>query len=167
MDTRAVGEARVEAGPEVVSAVVETRDLTVCCNEAPCPPDKPLVLIKCADRHAANIGDVVTFLLKYSNLGGRPITEVAVTDSLTGRLEYVPGSAKANRDAVFTTQLNEAGSLILHWEVSGPLPPGESGVVTTMFGYSWGKPAFKLDPAKEVRVMGARNFGSHLKDNDN
>src|SRR5262249_56994868 len=25
----------------------------------------------------------------------------------------------------------------------------------------------KLDPAKQVRVMGARNFGMHLKDHDN
>ncbi|MGJ8505884.1 sugar phosphate isomerase/epimerase family protein, partial [Glaesserella parasuis] len=25
----------------------------------------------------------------------------------------------------------------------------------------------KLDPAEQVRVMGARNFGMHLKDNDN
>src|SRR5262249_37214775 len=25
----------------------------------------------------------------------------------------------------------------------------------------------KLDPAEEVRVMGARNFGMHLKDHDN
>ncbi len=120
---------RIEAGPQVVEAEVETRDLTVCCNEAPCPPDKPLVLIKCADRHAANIGDVVTFLLKYSNLGGRPITDVAVTDSLTTRLEYVPGSAQSDRPAVFTTQPNEAGSVILRWEISGRLMPGTSGVV--------------------------------------
>ncbi len=120
---------RVEAGPQVVRAEVETRDLTVCCNETPCPPDKPLVLIKCADRHAANVGDVVTFLLKYSNHGGRPITDVAVTDSLTTRLEYVPGSAQSDRPAVFTTQANEAGSVILRWEISGRLMPGTSGVV--------------------------------------
>jgi uncharacterized repeat protein (TIGR01451 family) len=120
---------RIEAGPQIVQAEVETRDLTVCCCEAPCPPDKPLVLIKCADRHAANVGDVVTFVLKYSNLGGRPITDVAVTDSLTTRLEYVPGSAQSDRPAVFTTQPNEAGSVILRWEISGRLLPGTSGVV--------------------------------------
>jgi uncharacterized repeat protein (TIGR01451 family) len=101
----------------------------VCCHEAPCPPDKPLVLIKCADRQSAQVGDVVTFMLKYSNHGGRPISDVAVTDSLTTRLEYVPGSAQSDRAAVFTTQLNEAGSVVLHWEISGRLMPGTNGVV--------------------------------------
>jgi uncharacterized repeat protein (TIGR01451 family) len=120
---------RVEAGPRIVQVEAETRDLTVCCNEVPCPPDKPLVLIKCADRQSAQVGDVVTFMLKYSNHGGRPITDVAVTDSLTTRLEYIPGSSQSDRPAVFTTQANEAGSLILRWEITGRLLPGSSGVV--------------------------------------
>jgi uncharacterized repeat protein (TIGR01451 family) len=125
--TNVVG--RIEAGARIVQAEAETRDLTVCCNEVPCPPDKPLVLIKCADRQSAQIGDVVTFVLKYSNHGGQPIADVAVTDSLTTRLEYVPGSAQSDRPAVFTTQSNEAGSLILRWEIMGKLMPGTSGVV--------------------------------------
>jgi uncharacterized repeat protein (TIGR01451 family) len=120
---------RVEAGPQVVRATAETRDLTVCCNEAPCPPDKPLVLVKCADRHTAQPGDVVTFTLRYSNHGGQPITDVAVTDSLAARLEYVPDSSQSDRPAVFTLQQNEAGSLLLRWEITGRLLPGQSGVV--------------------------------------
>jgi uncharacterized repeat protein (TIGR01451 family) len=120
---------RIESGPQVVRGEVETRDLTVCCNEVPCPPDKPLVLVKCADRCSAQVGDVVTFTLRYSNHGGRPITDVAVTDSLTTRLEYVAGSAQADRPAVFTIQDNEAGSAILRWEISGRLLPGQSGVL--------------------------------------
>jgi uncharacterized repeat protein (TIGR01451 family) len=121
--------ARVESGPEVVKAVAETRDLTVCCNEVPCPPDRPLVLVKCVDRCDAQIGDVVTFTLHYSNHGGRPLTDVAVTDSLTARLEYVPGSAQSDRAAVFTAQPNEAGSQLLRWEVAGRLLPGQGGTV--------------------------------------
>ncbi len=121
--------ARVQGGPEVVSAAVQTRDFTVCCNEAPRVPEKPLALFKCADRPAASVGDVVTFTLRYSNLGGRPLADVAVSDSLTGRLEYVPGSARSDRDAVFTTQDNEAGSSLLRWEITGKLMPGESGMV--------------------------------------
>jgi uncharacterized repeat protein (TIGR01451 family) len=120
---------RVE-GLSIVSATAETRDLTVCCNEVPHAPEKPLILFKWANAQAAQVGDTVTFYLKYSNHGGQPITDVAVSDSLTGRLEYVPGSAKSDRDAVFTTQENEAGSLILRWEVSGRLLPGQSGVVS-------------------------------------
>jgi uncharacterized repeat protein (TIGR01451 family) len=119
--------ARVKGGPEVVTAMVTTRDLTVCCHEAPCPPDKPLALTKCADRGSAQVGDVVTFSLRYSNQGGRPMTDVAVSDSLSGRLEYIEGSAEADRDAVFTVQPNEVGSVILRWEITGTLLPGQSG----------------------------------------
>jgi uncharacterized repeat protein (TIGR01451 family) len=116
-------------GLQVVSSQIMTRDITVCCEELPCPPDKPLVLIKCADRTSAQPGDVVTFMLRYSNHGFKPITDVAVSDSLSPRLEYVPGSSQSDRPAVFTTQLNEAGSLILRWEISGTLQPGQSGAL--------------------------------------
>ena len=70
--------ARVENGPEVVSASLSTRDLTVCCNEEPIPPDRPLCLFKCADKGSAQVGDVVTFTLRYSNVGGRPIRSCSV-----------------------------------------------------------------------------------------
>jgi uncharacterized repeat protein (TIGR01451 family) len=122
--------ARVEHGPEVIRATVETRSITICCNECPQEvTDKPLCLFKWADRHAAQVGEVVTFSLRYSNQGGKPMTDVAVTDSLSTRLEYIPGTAKSDRDAVFTTQENEVGSQILRWEISGRLLPGDSGVV--------------------------------------
>ncbi len=135
------GVVQVEAGPQavgraagikVVSSLQEVRDITGICHEAPVPPPpaKPLVLLKWADRQSAKVGDVVTFFLRYSNQGGKPITDVALSDSLTPRLEYVPGSAKADRDAVFTLQENEAGSVILRWEISGTLLPGNRGVVS-------------------------------------
>lgn len=120
---------RVVGGPEVVKGRVETRDLTVCCEDTPTLPDKPLVLVKCADRHEAQVGDVVEFTLRYSNQGGKPFTDLAVTDSLTTRLEYVPGTAKSDRDAVFTMQANEAGSLLLRWEITGVLQPGTGGII--------------------------------------
>ncbi|MBV9124941.1 MAG: DUF11 domain-containing protein [Planctomycetes bacterium] len=123
----AVGQV---AGVNVLALVQGARDLTQSCHDIPSPPDKPLVLFKWADHTAAQVGDVVTFFLKFTNHGGQPIADVAVSDSLTGRLEYVPGTARSNRDAVFTTQENEAGSVLLHWEVTGTLLPGQSGVVS-------------------------------------
>jgi uncharacterized repeat protein (TIGR01451 family) len=126
--TEVVG--RVVGGPLIIKARAETRDLTVCCEEGPIMlPDKPLVLCKWADRQSAQVGDVVTITLRYSNQGGKPITDVAVSDSLTTRLEYVTGSAVSDRNAVFTTQANEEGSLVLRWEITGVLQPGQSGVV--------------------------------------
>jgi uncharacterized repeat protein (TIGR01451 family) len=96
-----------------------------------CPPEPaPLVLCKRHDTPCGQIGDIVTFHLSYTNPGGTPITDVVVSDSLTGRLEYVPGSQKSDRNAVFTTQENDAGSLILRWKIEGVLQPGQSGTVS-------------------------------------
>jgi uncharacterized repeat protein (TIGR01451 family) len=117
-------------GVRVVTALQETRDYTCVCCDQPHVPDKPLALCKWTNVTTAQIGDVVTFYIKYSNQGGQPISDIVVSDNLTGRLEYMPGSAKTNHDAVFTMQQNEAGSLILRWEVQGRLLPAESGVVS-------------------------------------
>jgi uncharacterized repeat protein (TIGR01451 family) len=126
----AVVVGQVEGLTQVI-AQRETGHITSSCPPPePMCPDRPLKLVKWPDRCCAEIGDMVTFFLKYTNTGGRPITNVAVSDSLTPRLEYVPGSARADRDAVFTTQPNEVGSLVLRWEINGTLPPGESGVVS-------------------------------------
>jgi uncharacterized repeat protein (TIGR01451 family) len=92
-------------------------------------PDLPLQLRKCADKISAQVGDIVTFQLIYSNVGGKPITGVVVSDSLTGRLEYIEGSAKSDRHTTFTIEPNEAGSVILRWAVTGALPPGQIGTV--------------------------------------
>jgi uncharacterized repeat protein (TIGR01451 family) len=89
-----------------------------------------LLLHKSADKISAQVGDIVIFQLDYRNVGGKPITGIVVSDSLTGRLEYIPGSAKSDRHTTFTTEPNEAGSAILRWAVTGALPPGQSGVVT-------------------------------------
>ncbi len=122
--------ARVENGPELVRATAETRDLTSMGFQGPpMTTSRPLSLFKWADRDSANVGDVVTFFLRYANQGQRTLTDVAVSDSLTSRLEYVSGSAKSDRPALFTMQENEAGSMILRWEISGKLLPDDKGVI--------------------------------------
>ncbi len=121
---------RVE-GLKAFEVALDTREVSCICGEAPqVLVDKPMLLCKWADRDAAQVGDVVTFTLKYTNNGGQPIADVAVSDSLSGRLEYVAGSARTDRNAVFTVQENEAGSAVLRWEVSGKVLPGQSGLVS-------------------------------------
>ncbi len=94
------------------------------------PADGPLRIIKWPDKECVNVGEIVTFYLKYSNTGGQPITSVIVTDSLAARFEYVKGSTKTDRDAMFTTQVNEVGSSVLRWEFTSPLQPRESGMIS-------------------------------------
>jgi uncharacterized repeat protein (TIGR01451 family) len=116
----------------VVTGTVRTTarvDAACLAPEAALPPGK-LLLDKWPDKCAALIGDVVTFTLRYRNCGGQPIANVVVSDSLAGRYEYIPGSTRADRANVFTTQPNEAGSLILRWQITDQLPPGGTGTIT-------------------------------------
>jgi uncharacterized repeat protein (TIGR01451 family) len=94
------------------------------------PEDGPLLIIKWPDKSCVNVGEIVTFYLKYSNTGAQPITSVVVSDSLAARFEYVKGSTKTDRDALFTTQANEVGSAVLRWEFTGALQPREHGLIT-------------------------------------
>ncbi|HEY1379541.1 MAG TPA: hypothetical protein VGF55_22245 [Gemmataceae bacterium] len=94
-----------------------------------CRPDQPLVVTKYADPKTPNVGDVVTFVLKYENYGARPIRDVVIADSLASRLEYVPGSAQTDRPTVFTIQANEAYSAVLRWGVKGEVLPGQGGMI--------------------------------------
>jgi uncharacterized repeat protein (TIGR01451 family) len=121
--------AQLESGAIVIGQYQE-QTVTGTCVEKPVPPDQPLLLCKTVDKQAAQVGEIVTFTLRYTNTGGQPITNVSVVDSLTGRLEYVPGSAQSDREAGFTMQANDAGSLILRWEIAGKLLPGQTGTVT-------------------------------------
>jgi uncharacterized repeat protein (TIGR01451 family) len=118
-------------GVEITTQLEQTKDVTgKCAKLTPEPPDRPLCLIKWPDKCATLEGDIVTFFLKYTNQGGQVMTDIVVTDSLASRFEYVPGSSRADRSVTFTTQENEAGSLVLRWQVNGPLLPGQSGVVS-------------------------------------
>lgn len=114
-------------GVRVRAAVVEAESATQIRNC--CKPDQPLVVTKFVDPKAPNVGDVVTVVLKYENYGAKPIRDIVLADSLASRLEYVPGSAQADRPVVFTVQANEAQSALLRWEVKGELLPGQSGLV--------------------------------------
>jgi uncharacterized repeat protein (TIGR01451 family) len=119
-------------GLEVKSSIttVKAVEATLAGPQAPEPEDGPLLIIKWPEKTAVNVGDVVTFYLKYSNTGGQPITNVVVSDSLAARFEYVKGSTRTDRDALFTTQPNEVGSSVLRWEFTGPLQPREHGLIS-------------------------------------
>jgi uncharacterized repeat protein (TIGR01451 family) len=93
------------------------------------PNNSKLRLIKLASRGVALPGEEVEFTLRYDNLGNRTLGNVTIVDNLTTRLEYVPESQKSSRTANFSTQPNDGESLVLRWEITEPLPPGEGGVL--------------------------------------
>ena len=82
-----------------------------------------------APGHAVNAGDVVTITIRYANTGVKAISDLVVSDSLSGRLEYIAGSAETDRPGNFTTAANEAGSVVVRWDLPGTLLPGQAGMV--------------------------------------
>ena len=113
--------AQVE-GVKIEAAVVEPYVLT----NPLCPLTVTKEVVPCGP---VPVGEVVTITIRYKNTGNRPVSDVVVNDSLSGRLEYVVGSQQTDRAANFTAMANEAGSVALRWEFPGTLQPGQSGVV--------------------------------------
>jgi len=92
------------------------------------PARNQLRVIKVASTQFAEPGETVDFTIRFDNVGNQPIRRVTVVDNLAIRLEYVPDTAQASVPAQFATSQNEAGSLVLRWEMTEPLKPGEGGV---------------------------------------
>ncbi|TWT87722.1 hypothetical protein Mal64_32650 [Pseudobythopirellula maris] len=94
------------------------------------PNNPQLRLIKLASTDAAQPGDEVEFTLRFDNTGDTEIGNVTIVDHLTTRLEYVKETAKSTVDAEFLPEQDAGGSLVLRWEITEPLKPGEGGVLT-------------------------------------
>ncbi|MEM6329648.1 MAG: hypothetical protein AAF790_05300 [Planctomycetota bacterium] len=88
-----------------------------------------LRLVKLASASHAAPGDEISFTLRFDNVGTQEIGNVTIVDNLTTRLQYVDDSAEASVDAQFSSSENGAGSLILRWEITQPVKPGEGGVL--------------------------------------
>ena len=88
-----------------------------------------LQLFKVASHDTAQRGEIIEFMIRFDNVGSELIGNVTIIDSLTARLEYIPGSAGASVPAEFFVEPNEAGSLSLRWEIKEPLKAGDFGVV--------------------------------------
>jgi uncharacterized repeat protein (TIGR01451 family) len=111
-------------GVAVTAALVEPEVLTAY------PTLCPLTVTKTVEADGpVGSGDVVTFTIRYVNTGSKPVSDLVVSDSLSGRLEYVPGSQQTDRAANFSASANEAGSAVVRWELPGVLLPGQGGVV--------------------------------------
>lgn len=129
-----VDDVTLDLMPQIVGMVAGTGEVysiwtTKEIREVEIQPECPdvLVLEKASDRASAKVGEEVLFAIRYTNTGSQPISNIAVTDSLISRFEYVEETADSDRPATFLATENEAGSMTLRWEIKEPLPAGESG----------------------------------------
>jgi len=86
-------------------------------------------LCKVASDQMANPGDVISFTIRFDNVGEQPLKNLVVTDSLAPRLEYVDKSQQASVAADFSIVPNSVGSSVLRWELEDGLKPGDGGLV--------------------------------------
>src|SRR3954470_3284468 len=123
-----VQAAQVVFGAKIAQAEVGVRQPGIVYQTS--GPEHPrLRLCKLASTGNALPGEEVEFTLRYDNIGDQTIDDATIVDNLTTRFQYVPGSAKSSVDAEFDTKTNDAGSLILRWELKHPVKPGEGGIL--------------------------------------
>ncbi|HSG71552.1 MAG TPA: hypothetical protein VLA12_14110 [Planctomycetaceae bacterium] len=90
-----------------------------------------LQIVKLADRKVAAPGDVITFSLRYDNLGDFELKNLRIVDNLTPRLEFVEGSESFEGLAgTLQTFDNNEGSLILQFKLEGELDGHQGGTIT-------------------------------------
>ena len=82
-----------------------------------------------ASTQTAQPGEFIDFTLRFDNVGDQPLGNIVLIDNLTTRLEYVADSAQSSVKAEFAAQGNEGESLVLRWEITDPIEPGEGGIV--------------------------------------
>jgi uncharacterized repeat protein (TIGR01451 family) len=94
-------------------------------------PDRCAMRIcKGASHTIANSGDIVSFTIRFDNVGPKPLGNAVILDSLSPRLEYIESSQQCSVQAIFTTSPNEAGSLTLRWEIESAIESSEGGVIS-------------------------------------
>ena len=91
--------------------------------------DPTLQVVKTANVFAARPGDQVEFMIRFDNISNRKIGNVTLMDNLTKRLEYIEGSSECTLESEFKSEVNEAQSLALRWEITEPVEPGTGGVI--------------------------------------
>lgn len=114
---------------QAAAAVVKNQNVEEIFSVEEKKTSPKLRIIKVASTQFAEPGDTIDFTLRFDNVGTQTIGNVTILDSLTTRLEYVPDTAQASKPANFSFQPNEGGSLVLRWEITEPVKPGDGGIL--------------------------------------
>lgn len=89
-----------------------------------------LRIVKLADKQTAQVGDILTFTLRYDNVGEAELLGIRIVDNLTPRLEYIADSETSDRPGSLTVTDNAEGSVVLTFELDDPLQAKKGGVIT-------------------------------------
>ncbi len=81
-----------------------------------------LHLLKLADKAVAQPGDIITFVIRFDNLGDQELHNVRIVDNLTPRLEFLEDSATCDIPGQVLMEDNDEGSYLLTFALDDPLP---------------------------------------------
>ena len=135
---RGVAAAIVWTHDQAVQIILDRQAATAVTGDARAqatftvdePEPRPkLRVVKVASSETAQVGEEIDFTIRFDNVGNEMIGNVTIVDHLTPRLEYLPESAQASVEGNFVAELKGGQSLVLRFEVTEPLEPGEGGIV--------------------------------------
>lgn len=126
-DTRPVAHVKLDGAHEVTVQFRASQSIGI--DESNRKPAN-LRIVKLADKDHAQRGEIVTFTIRYDNLGDEPVHHLRIVDNLTPRLEYVDDSADSDRVGQLVVQDNGEGSLVMIFELGEPIEGGTGGVVS-------------------------------------
>lgn len=89
-----------------------------------------LQIVKVVDKAVAKPGDVLTFTIRFDNVGDRLIQNVRVVDNLSPRLKYLEGTVDSDLDGKLDTENNGQGSQVLTFSFEGDLKGHTGGWVS-------------------------------------
>ncbi|MAT15320.1 MAG: hypothetical protein CMJ46_08635 [Planctomyces sp.] len=89
-----------------------------------------LRIVKLADKVEAKPGEIITFTIRFDNMGDHTVRDIKITDHLTPRLEFIEGSFQAERQGEVRFFPNSTVDSILRFEMAGELKGGEGSVLT-------------------------------------
>jgi uncharacterized repeat protein (TIGR01451 family) len=89
-----------------------------------------LKLLKVADKESAHPGDIVTFTIRFDNVGGRELQAIRIVDNLSPRLDYIEGSISCNLDGRVDVEENGFGGKLLTFEFDNALPGNTGGYIS-------------------------------------
>lgn len=135
---RILAGARTWYNPESIGILIDGQDVAIARDTKAAEeffvydtPDKcSLRICKAASHTIAASGDVVSFTIRFDNIGVKPIKNTVIMDSLSPRLEYIEGSQQSSVDTLFSASDNEVGSSLLRWELSSQMEPSTGGVIS-------------------------------------
>lgn len=101
-------------------------------------PAPTMTLVKTADRGTAAPGDLISYSVVYTSVGGADAFNVSVTDTVPADTLYVTGSASGagaliefSHDGGLSYDSSDAPPVThLRWTLPAPLAPGASGTVS-------------------------------------